>query len=67
MWYHKSKQPTQFAKSAGKVGNATAQSVLYTAAGIGLAAGAAALIWVSLQPDPCEDAPPPAKKHRHGH
>lgn len=65
MWYHKSKQPTQFAKSASKVGNATAQAVLYTAAGIGLAAGTAALVWFALQPDPCDD--PPSKEHRHRH
>jgi hypothetical protein len=67
MWYHKSKQPTQFTKSAGKAANATGQAIQYIAAGVGLAAGIGAVIWFALQPDPCDDPAPAAKKHRHRH
>src|SRR4051812_3285292 len=55
MWYHKSKMPTQFAKSVGKVGSTTAQAMLLTTTGVAIVAGTAGLLWVAGLPDPCDD------------
>jgi len=66
MWYHKSKQPTQFAKSMGKTGEAM-QTVLITGAvGAGLVAAGAFAFWAEVHDDDdCVDYGPRNYKRNH--
>jgi hypothetical protein len=65
MWYHKSKQPTQFAKSSQKFGAATAQTAALVAAGAGIAGAVIIWLWANSDDD-CNDACR-VKEHRHRH
>lgn len=65
MWYHKSKQPTQFAKTMGRTGEVLQTIVITGAVGVGLVGLGAFAIWADAQDDDCVDYGPRNHKRKH--